>query len=299
MGRVNPMVFYFTKEIISGALKVYNVQGDGKGMTNRPVIIVTGASGGIGEAAAILFSQRGYDVVLAARREDKLVMLSEGIKRNGGDALPVTVDVTDPNDIERLVQKTMERFGRVDVLFNNAGLGELNWLEELNPLTDIKKVIDTNLSGVIWMARAVLPVMIQQRRGHIINMSSAAGLIAPPTYSVYSASKFGVKGFTEALRREVGIYGIRVSAIYPGAVKTDFVSDSVNQRKTGIRTPDWLVLSVDDVARSVYGLVKKPRRALVIPWYLGIASFFNQILPGLIDWGIEIFFVRRERNWRG
>ncbi len=118
-------------------------------------------------------------------------------------------------------------------LLNNAGFGHLGWLEDLDPVHDIQAQLQVNLVAVIQMAREVLPHMIERRSGHIINMASVAGLVASPTYSVYAASKFGMRGFSEALRREVGVFGIHVSALYPGGVRTEFKEHTGAQRKTG------------------------------------------------------------------
>ena len=127
-------------------------------------------------------------------------------------------------------------------------------------------------------------------------MASIAGLIGTPTYSVYAASKFGVRGFSEALRREVGVWGIRVSGIYPGGVATDFSLNSRPERKTGMTTPKLLRLTAEDVARAVLGLAKRPRRMLVIPWPMRFAVWFNALLPGFYDWAIERSFTRPERG---
>lgn len=262
----------------------------------KPVIIVTGASSGIGAATARLFAGRGYRVVLAARRVERLRELQAEIARAGGEGLVVETDVGDYRQVENLVAETLAACGQIDVLFNNAGFGRIGWLETLDPHADVAAQLDVNLRGVIWMAQAVLPHMISRRQGHIINMSSVAGYIATPTYSVYAASKFGVRGFTEALRREVGLYGVQVSGIYPGPVRTEFREHTGIDRKTGMRSPRFLQMTSEQVAERVWRLAHHPRRAVVIPWTLYLATFVNKLLPGLLDWGVERFFVKRERE---
>jgi NADP-dependent 3-hydroxy acid dehydrogenase YdfG len=163
-----------------------------------------------------LFAQEGCKVVLAARRLERLEELANEIRNLGGDALSIAVDVTQLAQIESMVKAAVDHYGRIDILFNNAGFGRLDWFETLDPIQDIQAQIHVDLLGVIWAARAVLPQMYKQRSGHIINMSSVAGWAAPPLYSVYSAAKFGVRGFSEALRREAAPFGVRVSTIYPG-----------------------------------------------------------------------------------
>jgi short-subunit dehydrogenase len=266
-------------------------------MSDQPVIVITGASSGIGEATALKFAQEGFRVVLAARRSKRLEALTDKITSAGGQAYPLATDVTKLIDIQRLVQATIGKYDRIDVLFNNAGFGRLSWLESLDPVNDIEAQIQVNLLGVIQMTRATLPVMIEQRGGHIINMASVAGLIAPPTYSIYAASKFGLRGFSEALRREVASYGIKVSVIYPGGVQTEFSEHIGMRRKSGITTPGRMRLSAEQVADEIWRLVKKPKRAVVIPSIYRAAIVFNALLPGLVDWIIEKRFISVERNF--
>jgi short-subunit dehydrogenase len=141
--------------------------------------------------------------------------------------------------------------------------------------------------------------MIKRRSGSIINMVSIAGLIGSPTYSIYAASKYAVRGFSEALRREVAVFGIRVSGIYPGAVSTEFANHTQAKRKTRITTPSVLRLSSADVARAVVGLVQRPRRMLVLPWFMHLAVWINSLSAWLVDWVVERRFVARERDLSG
>jgi short-subunit dehydrogenase len=138
--------------------------------------------------------------------------------------------------------------------------------------------------------------MIERRKGHIINMSSMAGYIATPTYTVYAASKFAVRGFSEALRREVGIYGIRVSGIYPGGVATDFGDIAGINRTTEITTPDFMTISAEDIAQVVWRLVRRPRRSIVMPGIMRLAIWLNALAQGLLDWMIARIFVIPERS---
>jgi NADP-dependent 3-hydroxy acid dehydrogenase YdfG len=168
---------------------------------SKPVVIVTGASSGIGEATARLFGAEGYRVVLAARRLDRLQELQKEIESAGGEALPIETDVSDAKSIQALMDKTLATYKQIDVLFNNAGFGRTKWLEEMDPEKDIAAQIQVNLIGVIQATRAVLPHMIERRKGSIINMCSLSGFVGTPTYTIYAASKFGVRGFSDALRR--------------------------------------------------------------------------------------------------
>ena len=248
------------------------------------VVIVTGASSGFGAESAKLFAKEGCKVVLCARRLDKLEELAKEIRSIGGDALPLEVDVSQLEQVNSAVQKTLAVYGRIDILFNNAGFGRLDWLEDLDPVKDIQSQITVNLIGVIWMAHAVLPQMYKQRSGHIINMCSVAGFAAPPLYTIYSAAKFGVRGFSEALRREATPFGVQVSVIYPGGASTEFQNHmGDNEAKKRFKTPEWLKLTAQDVARSVIGLAKRPRRSLVTPRWQVLSSFFNSHFTALSD----------------
>jgi len=262
----------------------------------HPVILITGASSGIGEATARVFATQRYQVILAARRLDRLETLANEIRGLGGLALPVAADLSELAQIDHLVRTSLAEVGHIDVLFNNAGFGRLNWLENLDPIEDIEKQLGVNLLGVLQTTRAVLPHMITRRRGHIINMASMAGFVGTPTYTIYSASKFAVRGFTEALRREVGVYGIRVSGIYPGGVETEFSQHIGYRRKTGVITARRLRLSAEDVARTVLDLVRQPRRTVIIPAPMRLVAWFNFLFPGVVDWLVERRFTRPERG---
>lgn len=248
------------------------------------VVLITGASSGFGAAAAKSFAQEGCKVVLAARRVERLEELATEIRAKGEDALPLVVDVTQPAQIAAMVQDAVDHYGRIDLLFNNAGFGRLDWFEALDPIKDIQGQITVDLLGVIWTARAVLPHMYRQRSGHIINMCSMSGWAAPPLYTIYSAAKFGVRGFTEALRREAYPFGVKVSAIYPGGAATEFQQHiGRNKAKQHFRTPAWLALTAEDVARAVVGLAKRPRRSLILPWAMAFSLFVNSHFVGLSD----------------
>lgn len=265
-------------------------------MAHQPVILITGASSGIGAATARRFARQGYRVVLAARRAEKLESLAVEIQAGGGQALAVTTDLARLADIQNMVQATLDGFGQVDILFNNAGFGRLDWLECLDPEQDIQSQVQVDLLGVILATRATLPHMIARRSGHVINMVSLAGLVGTPTYTIYSASKFGVRGFTEALRREVRVYNIQVSAIYPGGVRTEFIEHTGVRRKTGATTPAALKLEAEQVAEAVWKTVNRPRRTVVLPWPMMFAVWLNTLFPGLIDRVIEHRFTRPERQ---
>ncbi|NOY97975.1 MAG: SDR family NAD(P)-dependent oxidoreductase [Chloroflexi bacterium] len=260
------------------------------------IVLITGASSGFGEHAAHLFAREGCKVVLAARRLERLQALAEEIQSAGGEALIVPVDVAQRAEIELMVQTVLDVYGQIDILFNNAGFGRLDWFENLDPGRDIETQIDVNLLGLIQVTRAVLPHMIARRTGHIINMSSVAGWLAAPLYSVYAATKFGVRGFTEALRREVRHMGIHVSGIYPGGAATEFsLHTGDNSIKRSFKTPAGLRMTAEFVAEQVVRIAKRPRRTLIIPWWMRPVIWLNSHFPATADW-FQMHFARKYHN---
>ncbi|GAB4475040.1 MAG: SDR family NAD(P)-dependent oxidoreductase [Anaerolineales bacterium] len=260
------------------------------------VILLTGASSGIGAAIARLAAERGYDLAITARRIERLEELRKELQPRGSRILTIQADLIQWEQVQRVAQCTLETFGRVDVLINNAGFGRLNWLETLDGENDIANQIQVNLIAPIQLTRLILPNMRENRSGHIINIASLASFIATPTYSVYAASKFGLHGFTEALRREVAMDGVYVCGVYPGGVETEFAEKAGIQRKTGIRTPQWMRLTAQQVAQVTLELIDQPRRQVVIPEYMSIVIWLNRLAPWLVDLIIQRGFVQRERN---
>jgi short-subunit dehydrogenase len=259
------------------------------------VVLITGASSGFGADAARQFAKEGCIVVLASRRINRLTELAEQIRFEGGRALAIALDVSEQSQIDETIHSVLDKYGRIDILFNNAGYGCLDWLETLAPAADIDTQLNVNLRGLIQVTRAVLPSMLARRAGTIINMSSVAGLIAAPMYSIYAATKYGVRGFTDALRREVAPFGIRVSGIYPGPAVTEFGQHpgSESAVKENLNVPGWIYMTSDYVARRTVGLAKHPRRSLIIPWWFPPIIAFDTILPGLVDWFLKVAFVQR------
>jgi NADP-dependent 3-hydroxy acid dehydrogenase YdfG len=184
------------------------------------VIVITGASSGMGEAAARHLAERGATVVLGARRADRLEALVGEITKGGGKAFAMPTDVTDAAQVQCLVDAAVERFGRVDVMLNNAGLMPHSPLER-RKIADWDRTIDVNIKGVLYGIAAALPHMQRQKSGHFINVSSVAGHRVGPAGVVYSATKTAVRVISEGLRQEVKPWNIRSTIISPGAVATE------------------------------------------------------------------------------
>ena len=189
------------------------------------VVVITGASSGLGEAAAKHLSALGATVVLGARRADRIEKLAREIRDNGGKALAVAMDVTQLHQVKKLVASAVEQFGRVDVILNNAGVMPLSPMDRLN-VDEWNMMIDVNIKGVLNGIAAVLPYMKAQQSGQIINTSSVAGHKVFNGSAVYSATKFAVRALTEGLRMEVKPYHIRTTIVCPGAVKTELLEHS-------------------------------------------------------------------------
>ena len=184
------------------------------------VVVITGASSGLGEATARLLSEQGAPVVLGARRADRLQSLADELTRSGRKALAVATDVIHRDQVKKLVDEAVRAYGRVDVMINNAGLMPQAPLEQLK-IDEWDRMIDVNIKGALYGIAAVLPHMKRQKSGHIINVSSVAGHKVGPGFAVYAATKFAVRALSEGLRQEVKPYNIRTTVLSPGAVATE------------------------------------------------------------------------------
>jgi short-subunit dehydrogenase len=254
------------------------------------VVIVTGASAGIGRETALEFARRGANVVLAARREDRLRELASQIERIGVQALVVPTDVGRTADIERLVRATIERFGRVDVLVNNAGFGFSGTIEETTE-SDMRELINVNYMGAFNAVRAVLPHMRAQRQGHIVNVASVVGKLAFPFHGAYSATKFAMVALTESLRGELDGSGVTASVVLPGSTRTEFF-EAQRTNDGHVSAPTGPQQNPDVVARAIVRSVRKPTPEVnVFPGYR-IAYGLDAFFPALRDFAGRQFYRR-------
>jgi NADP-dependent 3-hydroxy acid dehydrogenase YdfG len=223
------------------------------------VVIITGASSGMGEAAAKHLTTLGAAVILGARRTDKIGKLAKEIQEKGGESLAVTVDVTNLEQVKHLVDTVVQKFGRVDVIINNAGIMPLSPMDRLN-VEEWNTMIDVNIKGVLNGIAAVLPYMKEQRFGQIINTSSVAGHKIFGGSAVYSATKFAVRALTEGLRMEVKPYNIRTTIVCPGAVKTELL-EHISEADIQQANKDYVGevgISPDSFARVVAFAISQP-----------------------------------------
>jgi short-subunit dehydrogenase len=260
------------------------------------VVLITGASSGFGEEAALLFAEEGCKVVLAARRIDRLQNLAAKIQSRGGEAMAIPVDIVDFADVDNMVQSTLDLYGHIDILLNNAGIGRVDWFENHSLERDINTLIQVNLTALMQVTRAVLPYMLARGEGHIINMISVAGLIALPLVTSYSASKHGARAFTDALRREVAPFGVKVSGIYPGPATTEFGRHvGKNEAYRSVKSVLKMHLTSEYVARRVLDVARNPRRSLIIPWWFRILTTFDTLFPVVVDW-ISYSFSKKKHK---
>jgi NADP-dependent 3-hydroxy acid dehydrogenase YdfG len=223
------------------------------------VVVITGASSGLGEATARLLSAQGATVVLGARRIERLQKLADELTANGGQALALATDVTDHDQVKSLVDAAVQKYGRIDVMINNAGLMPHSPLERLK-IDDWNRTIDVNIKGVLYGIAAALPYMKQQKAGHIINVSSVAGHKVTPNGAVYCATKHAVRALSEGLRVEVKPYNIRTTIISPGAVATE-LPDSVTEPDVADKIHKFYkdtAIPADSFARAVVFAMSQP-----------------------------------------
>jgi NADP-dependent 3-hydroxy acid dehydrogenase YdfG len=228
------------------------------------VVIITGASSGIGEAAAKLLAQNGAKVVLAARREERLHAVVNEIKQGGGEALSVKADVVSAEDMRNLAKFTLNAYGRIDVLVNNAGVMPSSRLNELR-VEEWDQMIDVNIKGVLYGIAAVLPAMREQQSGHIINLSSTSGYQVSPTSAVYAATKFAVRAISEGLRLEESATSrIRSTVIAPGLTKTElFDSITSPEVQTIASQLSGKGISPSSIARAIAFAINEPDDTLI------------------------------------
>ena len=222
------------------------------------VVVITGASSGLGEATARLLSAQGATIVLGARRVDRIQAIVDELTNSGGKALAVATDVTDPDQVKALVDAAVQTYGRIDVMINNAGLMPHSPLERLK-IDDWNQMIDVNIKGVLYGIAAVLPYMQQQKAGHIINVSSVAGHKVRPGGVVYAATKHAVRVLSEGLRMEVKPYNIRTTVISPGAVATE-LPNSITEPDIAenVRKGYEIAIPADSFARMVVFAMSQP-----------------------------------------
>ena len=238
--------------------------------------LVTGASSGIGAQLGRDLAARGMRVALVARRADRLRALSDEIGRGGGEAVAVECDVADRSAVEGAVAQVLDRYGRIDLLVNNAGYGR-HVLFKDHDVEDIERMMRTNYLGVVYATKAVLPAMRARARGWIVNISSVAGKLGQPDEAAYSATKFAVAGFSEGLAYEVAPLGLHVMVVYPALVRTEMFTPAVLARMPARATRTFI--DPPAFTREVLRALERGAYEVTVPRYVGIAFAIRALFP--------------------
>src|SRR4030095_16263192 len=222
------------------------------------VVVITGASSGIGEATALLLAERGGKVVLGARGPDRLEALAARIAASGGEAVYTRTDVKRRGDVSNLVGLAIERYGKLDVLVNNAGVAPISLLDELR-VDDWEEMIDVNIKGVLYGIAAALPVFRRQGFGHFVNVISTAGIQIIPTMAVYAGTKNAVRAITEGLRQEAGDK-LRVTSVSPGFVQTNLADSMTNRgvKAQIVERMEKMAIPPAAIARAIAFAIEQP-----------------------------------------
>jgi short-subunit dehydrogenase len=251
---------------------------------SEQVVVITGASSGIGHCAARMFAGRGARVVAAARNIEVLDGLVQQIEQEGGQAIAVQADVSDPEQVAGLAQAALDRFGRIDTWINNAGVSMYATFDKISP-DEARRIMDVNFMGTFNGMQAALPIMRAQRGGTIINTASVTGKRAIPLQSVYSASKYAIVGLGEALRAELANEEaeINVCTICPPSIDTPFF-DNAKTKEGYAPRPMPPVYQPETVAEAMVACAEDPRREVLIGSAGKAFALFNTLAPGVTDW---------------
>ncbi|MFY4775878.1 SDR family NAD(P)-dependent oxidoreductase [Metabacillus sp. RGM 3146] len=246
------------------------------------VVVITGASSGLGEKIAFHAASQGAIPVLLARREEQLAEISRSLHRTFGISVPYfRIDVQKTDEIAAVFSSILKSCKRIDVLVNNAGFGIFNLVEDAS-LEEMKNMFEVNVFGLIACTKMVLPAMKKQKAGHIINIASIAGKMATPKSSLYSSTKHAVLGFTDSLRMELHRTGIYVTAVNPGPIKTDFFETADKSGEYAKNVERWM-LDADKVASIIVRHMLKAKREISLPRWMNAGSTLYRIMPGLVE----------------
>jgi short-subunit dehydrogenase len=242
--------------------------------------IVTGASGGVGREIALELARQGADVVLVARRADRLRELAERIAQGGGRAEEVVGDLSDPSVRQQAVDAARTRFGGLDILVNNAGIGAVGRFEDA-AADRVRKIMEVNFFALVEMTRLALPLLKQGKKPIVVNVSSVLGHVAIPFNSEYCASKFAVQGFSDALRAELRVRGIDVLVVSPGTTETEF-SANVIERIEGPSWPEHRLVPAAEVARHTVRAIRRGRHEIIPNAWARLFYYLHRLSPRLV-----------------
>ena len=256
-------------------------------------VLITGASQGSGRATALRFAREGYDIVLTARGRDRLETVTQEVRALGVQALAYPTDVGDPQQVKRLVETALDRFSRIDVLVNNAGICLTGKMEQTT-LKDWHQLFDTNFFGYVHTIDALLPHFLERGSGAIVNVGSFGGKVPLPNMTAYCASKYAVTGLTETLRLELEPQGITVCAVHPGVINSDFLeramfrgdnkseSEERRQQMSELLKSSW-VSQPEDIANAIWKALRN-RQGEVVVGPVVLATEAYRLLPKAVEW---------------
>ncbi|MDQ8739365.1 SDR family oxidoreductase [Paenibacillus sp. LHD-38] len=247
-------------------------------MLKDKVIFISGASSGIGALTAIRLSEHGAIPVLTGRNIEKLKEISSAIK--GKNAF-YQMDVTDNEQVKQTVEAVIAKYGKIDVLLNNAGYGQFEYFTSM-PVESFEQMMDTNYMGVVRCTKAVIPHMVKRGSGHIVNVASLAGKIGTAKSTSYTATKHAVLGFTNSLRMELRDHGIQVSAVNPGPIDTPFFS-LADPSGSYVKNVSWFMMKPEYVVKRIVRLIERRKAELDLPKKAALGIKFYQLLPRTID----------------
>jgi len=264
--------------------------------SNKKVCVITGGSSGIGKALAFEFGKVGYAVAISGRNQERLDVVVSDLSKQGVDALGVVANVSDPNDSKVFHNAVIQKFEKVDVLINNAGISMRALFKNLD-VSVIKQVVDINLMGVVYCTKAFLPELIRSK-GSLVGISSIAGYRGLPGRTGYSASKFGMQGFLEALRTEMIPEGVHVLTACPGFTssnirKSALIADGSSQGDSPLE--ESKIMSAEEVAKKIIVAVEKRKKFLTLTTQGKLTVLMNKFFPSLMD-GIVLRHFRKEKD---
>lgn len=247
-------------------------------MLKGKVVFISGASSGIGALVAVSLAEKGAVPILTGRNLDKLKEVSASIR---GDFSIYQMDVTSMKQVQQTIDAVIAKHGKIDILLNNAGYGKFQYFTDMT-VESFEQMMDTNYMGVVRCSKAVIPHMLKQGSGHIVNIASMAGKISSTKSTSYSATKHAVLGFTNALRMELREQGIHVSAINPGPIDTPFFS-LADPSGTYVKNVNWFMMKPQYVVKSIIRVMERKKDELDLPRAASIGIKLYQLLPRTAD----------------
>ncbi|NIP39485.1 MAG: SDR family oxidoreductase [Candidatus Dadabacteria bacterium] len=255
------------------------------------VVLITGASGGIGRASAVDFAKEGAKLAIVSRSKEKLDKVAEEIKPYTSELLVVPTDVSDQHQVNEMVSKVISKYGAIDYLFNNAGSSYVGGVEKADFVENVKKMFEVDYLGSVYTTQAVIPYMRKQGSGHIMNMSSVVGRKAFPKFGGYSSIMHAITGFSAALRQELRGSGIHVSTIHPALTQTNLL-DHVNPDDMPPPFKNMTPMPVEKVSKAVLDGFHYNHTRIVVPFQPKLVLFWDAVSPAIGDLFVRLLSKR-------